>query len=65
MPNVHDADLLDDPQAAAFLNITQRTLRLWRRTRGVPHLKITAKVIRYHRSDLATWVNRCRKVVML
>lgn len=56
-------DLLDDAQAAAFLSITSRTLRLWRQTQGLPHFKITAKIIRYRRSDLDAWVNRRRTAV--
>jgi hypothetical protein len=63
MLNSHDAGLLNDQQAAAFLQITVRTLRLWRRARGLPHLKLTSKIIRYRQTDLDTWADRSRKVV--
>jgi DNA-binding transcriptional MerR regulator len=55
------ADILTDPEAAAYLGgVTPRTLRLWRHTRGLPHLKLTSKVIRYRRTDLDAWLNRHR-----
>lgn len=56
-------DLLTDEQAAAILSVEPRTLRLWRHTRGLPHLKLTSKVIRYRRSDLDAWLNRSRTVI--
>jgi len=37
-------------------------LRLWRRTRGLPHLKITNREIRYRRADLDAWLDRSRTV---
>ena len=57
-PPASPADILTDEQAAALLGIESRTLRLWRHTRGLPHIKITSKVIRYRRSDLDGWLNR-------
>ncbi|MCU0782771.1 MAG: helix-turn-helix domain-containing protein [Verrucomicrobia bacterium] len=56
--------LLTEIEAARFLGITPRTLRLWRRKRGVPHLRITGKVIRYRHSDLAGWLDRFRVAVI-
>lgn len=52
------AELLTDPQAAELLAVEPRTLRLWRHTRGLPHIRITSKVIRYRRSDLNAWLGR-------
>lgn len=52
--------ILNDPEAAQFLGVTPRTLRLWRRKRGLPHHKITAKVIRYRTEDLHEWLNGFR-----
>jgi excisionase family DNA binding protein len=52
------ADLLTDEQAAALLSVEPRTLRLWRHTRGLPHIRITSKVIRYRRADLDAWLSR-------
>lgn len=60
--NDHASELLNDKQVAAYLGITTRTLRLWRR-RGLPHLKLTGRVIRYRQSDLDTWINRSRKSI--
>ena len=54
------ADLLTDAQAAELFSVEPRTLRLWRHTRGLPHIRITSKVIRYRRSDLAEWLARRR-----
>jgi excisionase family DNA binding protein len=56
-------DLLTDEQAAALLNVLPRTLRLWRNTRGLPHIKISGKVIRYRRSDIDAWLDRSRTVI--
>jgi hypothetical protein len=36
--------------------ITPRTLRLWRRTLGLPYLKLTKKVIRYRPADVDGWL---------
>jgi len=55
--------LLNDAQAATFLQIKRRTLRLWRRTRGLPHFKLTTKVIRYRQRDLEAWLETHRTVV--
>ena len=57
------ADLLTDTQAAAILAIEPRTLRLWRQTRALPHIRLTAKVIRYRRADLDSWLDRRRVVI--
>ncbi|MBM3833636.1 MAG: helix-turn-helix domain-containing protein [Verrucomicrobia bacterium] len=55
--------LLTEAQAAAFLTVKPRTLRLWRHTRGLPHIRITAKEIRYRASDLEEWLARRRTVI--
>jgi excisionase family DNA binding protein len=51
-------DLLTDTEAAALLSVEPRTLRLWRHTRGLPHIRLTSKVIRYRRCDLDAWLGR-------
>jgi excisionase family DNA binding protein len=51
-------DLLTDSQAAALLSVETRTLRLWRHTRGLPHIRLTSKVIRYRRADVDAWLDR-------
>jgi len=52
------SDLLNDLQCAALLGVKPRTLRLWRTQRGLPHIKITSKEIRYRRSDIDGWLSR-------
>ena len=57
-------EILDDKQAASYIGgVELRTLRLWRNTRALPHIKITSKVIRYRRSDLDAWLDRHRTVI--
>jgi len=56
-------DYLTHHEAAQLLAVKSRTLRLWRRTRGLPHYKITSKEIRYRRSDLDEWLARRRTVI--
>ena len=58
-----DSDLIDETQACALLGVLPRTLRLWRNTRSLPHLKITSKIIRYRRSDINAWLDRSRTVI--
>jgi hypothetical protein len=54
-------EVFNDSQAGAYLGgVAPRLLRLWRRTRGLPHLKLTAKVIRYRKSDLDGWLAQHR-----
>ena len=53
-------DILTDSEAAQFLSIKERTLRLWRARRGLPHFKITHKEIRYRRADLERWLDGFR-----
>lgn len=52
-----DPDLLDERQAAKFLNVTPGTLSVWRSTGRyrLPFLKVGRKV-RYRRADLLAWL---------
>jgi predicted DNA-binding transcriptional regulator AlpA len=54
--------LLDNEQAAKFLNVSPTTLKTWRcrKTFEVPYFKIGGKV-RYDLSDLLAWL-QSRKV---
>ena len=57
--NIHaTAGLLDDVSAAEFFNVKPRTLRLWRNTKGLPHVRISSRVIRYRMADLQTWMDK-------
>ena len=58
-----DSDILDHLQAASYLHITERTLRLWRSRRALPHLKITSRIVRYRRADLDSWLETHRTVI--
>ncbi len=54
-------EILDDASAAAYIgSITARTIRNWRTHRGLPFIRITAKVIRIRRSELDEWLERHR-----
>jgi hypothetical protein len=47
-------DLVDEREAAAILSTAVRTLRNWRALRKGPrYRKIGARLVRYHRADLA------------
>jgi hypothetical protein len=60
-----DGALLTDDEAAAILRVESRTLRLWRQTLGLPHIRITPKTIRYRRADLDAWSARRLQAVAL
>jgi excisionase family DNA binding protein len=54
-----EAELFDDAQAAAYVGgITSRCIRDWRTRRGLPFVRLTAKVIRIRRADLDKWIAR-------
>ena len=55
--------ILTDKQLATELTVLPRTLRLWRHTRGLPHIKLTSKIIRYRRADIDAWLERNRVVI--
>jgi hypothetical protein len=56
--------LLNDQQVCAIVGgITPRTLRLWRNTRGFPHLKLSGKVIRYRRTYIDRWLDDSRTII--
>jgi excisionase family DNA binding protein len=59
--NVTTADagqILTDETAATLLAVEPRTIRDWRTRRGLPFVRITAKVIRIRRGDLDKWLAR-------
>ena len=51
-------ELLTDRQATEFLSVESRTLREWRHTRQLPHIRISSRVIRYRKTDLDAWLAR-------
>ena len=51
---IEPGDLVTEHQAAAILSTAVRTLRNWRALRKGPrYRKIGARLVRYHRADLA------------
>lgn len=54
---VEPGDLVDEREAAEILPTAVRTLRNWRALRKGPRFrKIGARLVRYHRADLAEFV---------
>jgi len=52
-------ELLTDTTAAAYIGgVKSRAVREWRTRRGLPFIRITAKVIRIRRADLDKWLAR-------
>ena len=51
-------EILTDETAATLLAVEPRTIREWRTRRGLPFIRLTAKVIRIRRVDLDKWVAR-------
>lgn len=58
--NNRASDVMTESEAAAYLHTTERTLRIWRRVRGLPHFKLTSKVILYRQTELDRWIDRFR-----
>lgn len=51
---IEPGDLVNENEAAAILSTAVRTLRNWRALRKGPrYRKIGARMVRYHRADLA------------
>lgn len=54
LAKLEPGDLVDEHEAAAILSTAVRTLRNWRTLRKGPrYRKIGARMVRYHRADLA------------
>jgi predicted DNA-binding transcriptional regulator AlpA len=54
-----DSPLLDVHQAAAFLNVSERTLWQVTAPRGpLPVVRIGTRMLRYDRADLVTYINQ-------
>lgn len=63
-PQLGDGFLTDVDVAAAF-QVEPRTIKLWRRTRGLPYIALTNKVVRFRRDDIEKWAaKRVRRVVV-
>lgn len=56
------ARLLNEQDAARYLNLTPRTLQNWRHVGGgPPFIRISARAVRYDPRDLDSWL-QVRKV---
>lgn len=62
MTEVHQLSepLLDAHQAARLLHVPRSTLYELVRSRGLPHVKIGRRGLRFTRADLAHWVEQNR-----
>lgn len=52
--------IFDEKQAADYLKQKPRTIRLWRRTRGLPFYRLTSKVVLFRKSDIDAWLDKCQ-----
>ena len=49
--------LLNNAQAAEFLQISENTLRVWVSRGKVPYTKIGKRLVRYRKGDLEDWID--------
>jgi len=49
-------DLLDYEQAAEFLGVRRGTLYAWVSLKRVPHIRFSARCVRFDRVELEAWV---------
>jgi excisionase family DNA binding protein len=57
-PQRLDEPLLDAAQAARLLNVRRTTLYELVRSRGLPHVRIGERGLRFTRAGLAEWVEQ-------
>lgn len=56
-PATNAVEIFDDKQAADYVGgIKPRAIRDWRTRRGLPFIRITAKVCRIRKTDLDKWL---------
>lgn len=51
-------DVLDTEQAEAFLGVNEHTLRELMANGGLPHARLSVRVVRFSRRQLLEWVER-------
>jgi excisionase family DNA binding protein len=54
-------DVMTAEEAAAYLRVSQATLRSWTRQRSVPHARFGRRT-RYRRSALLEWLANCERI---
>jgi len=63
-PATNNVEIFNDEQAAAYVGgIKARAVRDWRTRRGLPFIRITAKVCRIRKTDLDKWLASCRVAI--
>jgi DNA-binding transcriptional MerR regulator len=55
--------VMSEREAATYLRTKPRTLKLWRHTRGLPHSRISNKVVLYTQKDIDQWLARRRVAI--
>ena len=55
-----DDELLDDPEAATIMGVKVRTVADWRKTAGLPFIRIGSRYVRTRRKDLNDWLLKHR-----
>lgn len=53
---VHSPEWLTDEQAACLVGVQPRTITGWRKTRGLPFIRIGSRVARIRKADLDAWL---------
>jgi hypothetical protein len=53
-------EYLKDEDVAALFGVDERTVVSWRKHRGLPHCKLTTKVVRMKRADIEAWADAKR-----
>jgi excisionase family DNA binding protein len=57
-------EIFTDETAAAYIGgIKARAVRDWRTKRGLPFIRVTAKVCRIRKTDLDKWLASCRVAI--
>jgi len=57
---VADAGVMNEAECADYLRQKPRTIRLWRKRRGLPFIKLTSKVVLFRRPDVDGWLAQHR-----
>jgi hypothetical protein len=64
-PANNTVEIFDDEQAACYVGgVKARAIRDWRTRRGLPYLRLTAKVCRIRKADLDKWLASHRVATM-
>lgn len=55
------AEYLTDEEAADLLGLEPKTIRVWRKTRGLPFIRLSSRAVRIRRADLEAWLETMRE----